>query len=219
MEAQPKRISFNSVEYFGKAFNHHKSNYECTLMKMVFHDLMSLDGKINESAVDDKRDRRDLWIYIYYLWRKNSDKPVFNLMNLVIHEAKEKLLPVASAMHFVETVNGFLIEKLKLPQYPLTKMIDSYHLAIFINRVITEYPDLSIPYREVLLRKLKEAVAQNNEQLRQAIEEADVMIAEAKNKMQPSSQLFIQEDDQRRVPIPSIPSKDGLFNVDVTVRV
>lgn len=169
-------------------------------MKLMFDDVLSLDGTIDIDNIF-KAQKRDLWVYVYYLFRNNMDVPIFKNM------MQEKAPIRASADNFVNEVKGYL----KSRGLSSAEHIDKQDIGAFINYILKDF-DIKVPFLNTMLVRLEKAVAKNNEQLAKGIDVLNSNIVSARNILtNPKTKLYIEEN--------GVKYPNDKMNVDVTVRV
>lgn len=124
------KLSFTSAVVFEKEFKPSIDNAFCVVSRMMFLNMINIDGSINEEQVGLLK-VYELWSYIYYLYYYNhSSVETFAAM-------KDEKDGKASALLFYETVRGevdnpFVGSDEILP-------LDVNTLAYFINKMVHTY--------------------------------------------------------------------------------
>ncbi len=124
-------IKFTDKELFGEF---HSS--EAALFLKISQLFLTNKIDINGFIVSDDISLGDSWMYVYYLFRNNYDKPFFETMKGpgIINKNKYQ----ARAFLFYRKVIEFLM-------LPLETTINTQHLKDFVNKVLISYPDIRNP--------------------------------------------------------------------------
>lgn len=174
------RITFNDKSIFGKGFNRNIANTMCVVAKMVNDNVLNMDGTI------DRRDhiayqnvlKRDMWLYVYYLWQHNRHLEVFDKMTL----KQNNDIPKGSAKGFIFGIIGYMQSKgYSIIDHP--EILTKDNVADFIDQVIIEYSDkIEIPFLKNIYRRVYEKQDEYNRMLEQENQELDRKIQELKDQ-------------------------------------
>lgn len=199
MDTQKKTIStevrFKDAAIFGANFRPDVSKAKRSILDMLLNGVLEFDGtiiverKINAVTSQVTRtnyllDRRDLWTYIWYMWRTNHETvPVFRDM-LDNHRPKANS---PSPARFIQVVKQTL-------NLSATASLSVTDLAQFINRVVqsTEYP-VKIYLLHELYRRLIRRLEQEETLLSRKLDKVNARINNAQHdaEFRPAHRLHI----------------------------
>jgi hypothetical protein len=125
-----KRLAFSNQAVFEKKFSSGIDACYCVVSKMMFENLMNVDGTISHENAGSLR-KSDLWSYIYYLfYYNNSSVEEFVAM-------KDKKNGKASAIRFYEVVKA-VVKNQFVEEEEITPL-DVNTLIYFVNIMIERY--------------------------------------------------------------------------------
>lgn len=145
-------FSFQNHDLFGPGFKSGVSFAECSLMQLISHDILNMDGTIDRQAIATKHvEKKALWKYVYYLWYHNH-----TTLDIFRGMSNEKNQAQASAFNFVHTVLNTLGKPTSNAYHVVVTLED---LADFVNYVLAQSNgSIVIPFiekiRNELLRRL-----------------------------------------------------------------
>jgi hypothetical protein len=131
-------ISFERKDIFGKNFSKLKGQDHCIVTNLMKY--LTLDGKV-KSTNTSNIDKRELWLYIYYLWRHNPNHAILSKMT---EFNKTSQVGHANAKLFISTVNNFLMTDLGLTIAP-EDVPSKEQLILFVNSVLDKTRQLDDP--------------------------------------------------------------------------
>lgn len=140
--------SFNDDQF--SSFYSSLGSIEYSIIKMYVNNRINTDGSlILENS--NNLDKKDLWLYVYYLWQHNKHIDVFELMT---HKNK------ASASLFIKVIRSTLDNNLQnssivddlYNDYDL--IIDKTDLINFIILIFEKYKNIKIPIIESIMDRI-----------------------------------------------------------------
>lgn len=205
-----QRISFANPQIFGRGYLAYRRNLRCTIMNMIMKGVLNYDGSVDVTAFD-KVGKKELWVYIYYIWKTNYEKIQF------FQQMCDPKYPArASAEQFVMTVRHYL--RNQYPPIEANVYIEKKELITFINKIILDYrPDL--PVLTLLFQRLEQSLNQKEIQLMRKISNVNNATAAATNAMKLRSHgALINTSTGLQTPIGIAANRNG-YNVKVNVKV
>lgn len=159
-------ITFDTYEIF-HGFRSIRPKSGCIIAKMIGENHLNLDGTLIRETLDTL-EIVDLWSYIYYLWKNNSDIELFKQMNGV----NENTL---SAQNLVKTILDYLETKrskfVKVQEYfestktTIKLLIDKNDLIAFLDYLSrdTIWHQIKIPILSNLYQQIMKQISKDTE--------------------------------------------------------
>lgn len=107
---------FGEYKYFGRKFSEIvtkagelRKQLPCIVMRMIMNGVMNFDGTMDERYYENAT-KRDIWTYVFYLWRKNAHAiEAFKLMSDTrLSKRSKRTIYVPNPAKFVEVVKKYL---------------------------------------------------------------------------------------------------------------
>lgn len=133
---EKQKVAFTNKEIFGTKFSSNIDTSFCTVSKMLFANIINIDGSIDMSKVSSLK-KEQLWSYIYYMFyfnNKNEKTPEFVSMKT---EKNNK----ANAVKFYEVVLATVQKDYPAKNIGVGKPypFDENTLVYFINIIVHKY--------------------------------------------------------------------------------
>ena len=173
--------------------------------------VLNYDGSIDVTAFD-RVGKKELWVYIYYIWKTNYEKIMF------FQQMSDPRYPArASAEQFVTTVRQYL--RGLYPPIETNIYIEKKELVTFINKMILDYkPEL--PVLTLLFQRLEQSLNQKEIQLLRKITNVNNATLAATNAMRLRSHgALINTSTGLQTPIGIAANRNSRSGYNVKVNV
>ena len=188
-------ISFSHTLYFGEGFANIKrsSMLNCVLTNLVMDGILNFDGTMDEDAVslNPRIRKRDLWAYVYYLWKHNHKKhAVFARMTA----QRRGKTTEASATGFVTSVR---LELEGIHAIDIQPFLSKQNVAMFVNHIVRINGDKLInPLLISMFDRMETMFKQKDLKLRQELTELNARVIELNRLVSNTNQTRLFNTDK-----------------------
>lgn len=177
---------------FGPGFSKLMYRSECIVARLINSNALNIDGSIDYRGPESLTilSRRNLWLYIYYLWQNNNVEPeqVPVLYNMNWKRVGKKQ---ASADNFVKSVTVYLESKQHdIRPKDAKDVFSEFDLIAFINYLIEDYhEELQIPFLTSIIQRIMERAQLSSDYFEQERSEIKQRIAELEEEIEIRKQM------------------------------